>query len=363
MHQRKISLALVGIALLLISCSKQEGRMTVSIQENQFFIDGEPTYKGRYWEGNKIEGLLMNSRMVQGIFDDMNPETAPIWKYPDTGTWDPQRNTDEFVNAMADWNAHGVISFTINLQGGSPTGYGNSVWHNSAYTPQGELRAEYMARLKRILDKAEELKMVPIVGLFYFGQDQFLEDDAAVINATGNAIEWLHEQGYRNVLIEVANECNNRAYERDIIKADRAHELIDLVKSKEKEGFRFLVGTSYNGNTLPGSMVVKSSDFILIHGNGVKDPARITEMVGLVKKVEGYRSMPILFNEDDHYDFDKESNNMVAAIKAYASWGYFDFRRDGEPFEDGFQSVPVDWKISSERKKAFFAKAKEITGY
>ena len=79
----------------------------------------------------------MNSRMVQGIFDDMNPETASKWKYPDTGTWDPDRNTDEFVSAMEDWNAHGVISFTINLQGGSPMGYGNQGWHNSAYTKTG----------------------------------------------------------------------------------------------------------------------------------------------------------------------------------------------------------------------------------
>ncbi len=32
-----------------------------------------------------------------------------------------------------------------------------------------------------------------------------------------------------------------------------------------------------------------------------------------------------------------------------------------EHFEDGYQSVPVDWGIHSARKKAFFAKLKEIT--
>jgi hypothetical protein len=71
--------------------------------------------------------------------------------------------------------------------------------------------------------------------------------------------------------------------------------------------------------------------------------------------------MPILFNEDDHYDFDKPNNNFLAALSEGASWGYFDFRRQGEGFEHGFQSVPVDWKISSPRKTAFFAKLKEIT--
>jgi len=34
-----------------------------------------------------------------------------------------------------------------------------------------------------------------------------------------------------------------------------------------------------------------------------------------------------------------------------------------EPFECGYQSVPVDWGINSARKKAFFALLKEITGY
>ena len=344
------------ILTAILSCSDPGERTTVTIEGEQFLIDGTLTYKGRYWEGYRIEGLLMNSRMVQGIFDDMNPETTVRWKYPDTGQWDADRNTSEFVNAMDAWHAHGLLSFTINLQGGSPMGYGNQGWYNSAYDGKGELRPEYMARLKKILDSAESLKMVPIVGLFYFGQDQYLEDDAAVINATENAIDWLLDQGYRNILIEVANECDNNDYDREIIKAPRIHELIELVKSRERDGFRFLVSTSYNGNRLPHPNVVTAADFILIHGNGVSEPARITEMVELTRQMEGFRAMPIVFNEDDHYDFSRENNNMVAAVGAYASWGYFDFRRDGEPFEDGFQSVPADWKISSDRKKAFFGK-------
>ena len=85
-------------------------------------------------------------------------------------------------------------------------------------------------------------------------------------------------------------------------------------------------------------------------------------MVEKVKELPTYRGQPILFNEDDHFDFDKPDNNFIAAIESYASWGYFDYRMDGEAFEDGYQSVPVDWRISSERKKAFFILLAEITG-
>jgi hypothetical protein len=33
-----------------------------------------------------------------------------------------------------------------------------------------------------------------------------------------------------------------------------------------------------------------------------------------------------------------------------------------EWFEDGFQSLPVDWTISSARKRGFFGLLKDITG-
>jgi hypothetical protein len=334
----------------------------VEIRSERFLINGKPTYPDKTWNGISIEGLLFNSRMVQGIFDDLNPATRNLWRYPDTGRWDPDRNTAEFVAAMEDWRAHGLLAFTLNLQGGSPTGYGNKAWVNSAFDPQGNLRPEYMERLDRILKKADDLGMAVILGLFYFGQDQHLADENAILCATDNTLEWLLVKGYRNILIEVNNECDIPQYDHAILKAERVHELILRVKATGKDGYRFPVGTSYGGNSIPRPNVVNASDFILVHGNGVKDPNRISRMVEETRAVAGYRPMPILFNEDDHYNFDLPLNHFTAALRAGASWGYFDFRRPGESFEEGYQSVPVDWKISSERKRAFFTLLKKITG-
>jgi hypothetical protein len=42
--------------------------------------------------------------------------------------------------------------------------------------------------------------------------------------------------------------------------------------------------------------------------------------------------------------------------------GNFHVRMRGEGFDDGFQSVPVNWRISSPRKRAFFKLLGEITG-
>ena len=33
-------------------------KTTVSIQGDQFLINGQPTYAGRVWNGQRIEGLL-----------------------------------------------------------------------------------------------------------------------------------------------------------------------------------------------------------------------------------------------------------------------------------------------------------------
>jgi hypothetical protein len=350
---------------ILTGCrqNEQKAQTQVSIQGDKFHINGTPTYQGRSWQGFPIEGLLMNSRMVQATFNDLNPETDSMWAYPDTKKWDPERNIREFLAAMPEWKKHGLLAFTANFQGGSPQGYSKGQpWENNAFNPDGTLRPEYTQRMDRVIRKADELGMVVILGIFYFGQDQRLKDEAAVKAAVTNSVNWLLEQGYKNVLVEVNNECDVKAYDHEILKPERVHELIEAVKSQTRDGYRLLVGTSYGGGSIPKPNVVKSSDFILIHGNGVTDPARITEMVNQTRQVEGYRPMPILFNEDDHFNFDQPSNNFTEAVKVYASWGYFDYRMKEEGYDEGYQSVPVNWGISSARKKGFFDKLKEITG-
>jgi len=332
----------------------------VTIRNDMFLVNGSPTYSGRFWNCMRIEGLLMNARLIQGIFDDMNPVTRSKWAYPDTGEWDPQRNTAEFTAAIHLWRNHGLLACTVNLQGGGPEGYSREQpWHNSSFTAGGTLRPDYLARLEHILDRADELGMIVILGLFYFGQDHRLKNESAVIRAVDNATEWILVNGYTNVLIEVNNECNVR-YDHAILQPDRVHELIERIKEQKHNGRRLYVSTSYGGGTIPGENVVRSADFLLLHGNGVDEPEKIADMVRSTRKVPGYRPMPILFNEDDHFDFYSTSNNMLAAVGEYCSWGFFDPGKSN--YCDGYQCPPVNWGINTERKQAFFTRLKEITG-
>jgi len=301
----------------------------------------------------------MNSRMVQGIFDDENPETRSNWRYPDTGIWDPERNTDEFVSTMGSWRNNGLLAFTINFQGGNPVRYGkDQPWHNSAFRSDGSMKPAYLARMEKILDEADRLGMVVIVGYFYFGQDWRLKDEAAVRMGARNATEWLLETGHRNILVEIDNECNIR-YTHEILRAPRVHELIEEVKSM-KGGRSFPVSASFSGQRVPTDNVLAASDFILVHGNGPENPERVEEMVREIRESPRYRDQPIVFNEDDHFNFDQPRSHLMSALKNYASWGYFDPGTNN--YRDGYQSPPVNWSINTERKRTFFRKLKEITG-
>ncbi|HEX5416807.1 MAG TPA: hypothetical protein VFZ25_14165 [Chloroflexota bacterium] len=345
------------------------GITNVAIDGDDFLINGQPTYPGRTWRGHRIEGLLFNSRMVQATFDDLNPDTRERWAYPDTGVWDPERNVDEFLDALPTYRRHGLLAVTLNLQGGCPESYRRiQPWINTAFDAHGRLRPAYLDRLQRVLDRLDDLGMVAILGLFYFAQDERLLDEAAVRNGVDAAAGWLLDQGYTNVIVEIANECDVPRFEHEILQPARIHELIAQVRDTTRNGRRLLVGTSYRGRSIPSEKVLEVSDLALLHGNGVTEPAFIADMVARTRALCGSRPLPIVFNEDDHYGFDEPSNNLAVATAAHASWGYFDagpgagghtVRSD---YVEGYQNVPVNWRINTDRKRAFFEQVKEMTG-
>jgi hypothetical protein len=165
------------------------------------------------------------------------------------------------------------------------------------------------------------------------------------------------------VLIEIGNEVDHVAFPHKIIRAPRCHELIELAqrrsvgKLKTPAG-RFLVSASLLQPRSIAANVVAAADFLLPHGNNVNGPESrdqpspdgIRLQLVLMRSSFGYRGQPIFYNEDDHFDFDKPENHMLAALEGYAGWGFFDYRRPREKFEDGFQSLPVDWSIGSQAR-------------
>ncbi|EDY96552.1 hypothetical protein BACPLE_00995 [Phocaeicola plebeius DSM 17135] len=56
------------LSLLFVSCGTADVHKTeVSIVGEEFYINGKPTFEGKTWRGMKIQGLLPNARLVNGI--------------------------------------------------------------------------------------------------------------------------------------------------------------------------------------------------------------------------------------------------------------------------------------------------------
>ncbi len=142
---------------------------------------------------------------------------------------------------------------------------GKQPWYVSGFDENGGLKSAWTNRLRRVLDAAQELSMAAILGLFYFGQDQRLLNDAAVKRATENAVDWLMHHDYRNVLIEIANECDHFSYDHEIIRPHRVAELIQL--AREVSSGELLISTSFCGGVIPPDNVLRAVDFVLLHGN------------------------------------------------------------------------------------------------
>lgn len=375
---------------------------TVEIDGENWLINGKPTHEGQRYKGINVEGLLLNSRMANGIFDDENPLTHYLWRYPDTGEWDADRNTDELIAMLPVYKSHGLDAICVNLQGASPLGYyrsdeaglaalmerireahpdaaeeqvwagvpdtGSQPWNSGAFNADGSLKQTFMQRAERLLRAVDEAGMMTVLGIFYFGQDERLQDEEAVKRAVEEACSWVLEHGFNNVVIEINNECDVPRYEHEILVPARVHELIDFAKSISMGDRRLLVGTSFTRRQRPTEAVVSESDFILLHGNGVTDSRGIGEMVDEVRTGKTYDGQPIVFNEDDHFDFDKPVNNFAVALEHRAGWGFFDpgpgaggFAAYGD-YSAGFQNPPINWGLNDDRKRGFFEMLSEVTG-
>jgi CubicO group peptidase (beta-lactamase class C family) len=298
-------------------------RTRVSIREGRWFLDDAATYPGA-----KAEGLLMNVRMVNAVFEDRRrPE------------FDPNANTGEFLARIPDYVAHGVRAFTVCLQGGMP-GYEGAV--NSAFNPDGSLRSGYLQRVRRVIETCDHYGAAVILGCYYQRQDQVLQDEAAVRAGVVNVATWVQESGFTNVMLEIANEFGHGGFEHRLLKtADGIAELIGLAKQTAPT---LLVSASDLGDGRLPDSVARASDFLLIHFNGtrIEDiPARIAALRRFDK--------PIVCNEDEKIDAEgaKAAETCVANG---ASWGFMHVEVN-QHFPFTFQGAADDPQVYSALRK------------
>jgi hypothetical protein len=348
---------------------------SVSINGEDFQVNGQFTYPGRVWDSNDIEGLLLNSRMVNGVYDDMDG-SPPSGMLP----WDPLENTLDYIANMDDWRSQGLAALGINFQGGSnrcndlfgdnqnavvdnnPFGANGTKafadWNNGIDSPE----SRYLARMGSIIRRADDLGMVVILGFFYFGQDDEIQDEAAVQAGVDAATDWVLENGWTNVLIEINNESNIN-YDHTNLQPDNVSDLIQRVQQRSSgaagahlpEG-RLLVSTSGGGGYDPPDEWIQVSDFVLLHGNSLNSS-------GVHSLVDGVRGenvwqtnpKPIIFNEDS-----TSLSNFQAAVEEHASWGYYDNNGYQCQFDN---NDSARWTLAKATEDGYWPMVAEISGF
>jgi hypothetical protein len=325
---KKLLLSFIFGIFSLVNCT------VLSIKDNKLLLDNEYINNGTL-----AEGLLINSRMIQGISDGFN-----TWSYPDSKKWDPERNTQEFVGNMTLWKNEGLNSFTVGLQGGSPK-IGSSGYKNSAFNGDGSLKPAYVNRLKLILDKSVELKMITIVSMFYRNQVSIFGSYDNVLKASVNILEWLQNNNYTNIIIEPVNECEFSEFKK--VGLHCSQHIVDLINLSKSYGFP--AGNSLKGGgTVPSNDIISASSIIIIHGNSLSSNSEYKKLFDSIKKSPKYRKQPIVVNEAS-----TKSSFLDYCISQGVGWGYYD--QGSNNYKDGYQSPPVNWSINTSKKKDFFS--------
>ena len=106
---------------------------------------------------------------------------------------------------------------------------------NSAFNPDGTLRESYLARMSRVVEACDRQGVVVILGCYYQRQDQILQDEDAVRRGVVNTVRWIASRGYRNVLLEVANEFGHNGFDHSILRLPEGQvELIELAQGESQ---------------------------------------------------------------------------------------------------------------------------------
>jgi hypothetical protein len=292
----------------------------LSIDGSRFRINGALTYRGQ-----RAEGTLMNVRMVNSVFEDTHRPS-----------FNPSDNTNEFVSRMREYVSLGVRAFTVSLQGGYP-GYEGA--RNSAFLKNGDLNSGYLARVARVIERADALGAVIILSLYYQRQDQHLQDERAVRAGVVNAVDWIRRKGYRNIILEIANEYGHSGFNHAILRSDAG--VAGLVRLAKNRFPALPVSASYLRNGQTSSQVAAASDLILVHFNALS----LSDIPTRVRALKSaYPGKPIVCNEDARTG-SAAAAAASASVQAGAAYGLMVERKN--------QYYPFDFRGRSDDPAAY----------
>src|SRR5262249_1753952 len=166
----------------------------------------------------------------------------------------------------------------------------------------------------------------------------------AVRAAVVNVANWIRNRGYRNVVLEIANEFDHDGFDRRLIRTVEGQ--IELIRLAKKTVPGLLVSTSGLGHGRYPDALAEAADFLLIHFNGTPlddIPARIESLKRFEK--------PIGCNEDPKSGA-AGARAAEMCVANGASWGFMaEALNQHHPFTIG----------GAKDGRVVYAKLKELT--
>lgn len=318
-------------------------RTKFSTNGRKILINGKLTYSEYKNCPEQYKGLLMNARFIQGVFDD---KLEPSRFHRFGKRFDAEKNTDELIKTLPMWYEKGLRAITVGFQGGGPCfTIDNQTIKNNPYSSDGTcIDFAYLNRMKKIINAADEIGMLVIVSFFYGAQTRFLTDDLAVMQAVKTASNWLRDEKFTNVIIEIANEHNVDDYKVHPMLFD-GKGIAELIRIAQRESGGIPVGCSTTGSYFSLD-IGEASDIILIHGNNMSRQ----QFYNHIQEAKAIRpEKPIVCNEDS-----QALAEMQVALDQGISWGYYNNMTKQEP--------PVYWNILEGEDTFYMARLADSFG-
>jgi hypothetical protein len=147
-----------------------------------------------------------------------------------------EQTTEDLIAFLPEYKRYGLNIVSVFLMGSR---YGDVIGFNEDAT----LNQVYSNRLEKIIQAADELEMVILVGVLYWGDSKSKWDawgQKEAEKAVYNTVKWLSSRGYKNVFIDVDNEGMGQKF--------KDFDQEGLVKSAKKADPAYFVATNFKGD-------------------------------------------------------------------------------------------------------------------
>ena len=302
------------------------------------------TYSAKPYR-SQARGKLMALGLPQALFDD---------EILSEEHFDPDRNTDQAIEALDLYREHGVLAITVGLQGDSPGHSGDTnstLRHNkqvgnqgplvSAFRSDGGLKEEWLKRLRRLVKEADRRGMFVCLIYFQPGHDDIFDSPKAVVAATRNITDWLIGSDFRNVIIDIANEWDveESSWDHGRFIPENIARLIEIIRDRfNTADYTLPIGASGSSRMSYHDSLAQACDLVLIHGNG-RTPG---EKVRRLREFQA-TSRAVWMTEDHNghettvANLSREKASADAVFQEGGGWGYLP-RKQTQRFP--FQYLP-----------------------